>query len=433
MPVEISEASAADAEEVSALAIKTYVDTFGAEFEPDELAHHLDLTISAARWREHFARDRVLVARLGGRAIGYVHFGPAGETGDVAIHRLYVTAELQGQKIGSQLLSRALAEPEVAAAPAVRIDVWEHNHDARRLYERFGFRHEGGMEPFVLKSGEIDGYDVVLIRRPPPALALSDGRSAFGAVSAIYDDARPRYPDGVFELLRDRCRLGPGTRAFEVGAGTGLATRPLLATGVNSLVAVEPDARLAAGLRDRTASDRLQIVVAPFEDADLAEGGFDLGCAATAFHWVEQRPALAKVARLLKSGGRWAMWWNVFGDPDLPDPFHDATRSLLAPLGSNPSHPNGPKQHFALDRAARLADLESVSSFEDVQFELLRWTLVFDPEQVRALYATFSHIAVLAEGERERILDGLHDMAATTFGGRIERHMLTPIYTCRRR
>ena len=180
MPVEISEASAADAEEVSALAIKTYVDTFGAEFEPDELAHHLDLTISAARWREHFARDRVLVARLGGRAIGYVHFGPAGEAGDVAIHRLYVTAELQGQRIGTQLLSRALAEPEVAAAPAVRIDVWEHNHGARRLYERFGFRHEGGMEPFVLKSGEIDGYDVVLIRRPPPALALSDA----GAPSA---------------------------------------------------------------------------------------------------------------------------------------------------------------------------------------------------------------------------------------------------------
>jgi len=361
MPVEISEASAADAEEVSALAIKTYVDTFGAEFEPDELAHHLDLTISAARWREHFARDRVLVARLGGRAIGYVHFGPAGEAGDVAIHRLYVTAELQGQRIGSQLLSRALAEPEVAAAPAVRIDVWEHNHGARRLYERFGFRHEGGMEPFVLKSGEIDGYDVVLIRRPPPALALSDGRSAFGAVSAIYDDARPRYPDGVFELLRDRCRLGPGTRAFEVGAGTGLATRPLLATGVSSLVAVEPDARLAAGLRDRTASDRLQIVVAPFEDADLAEGGFDLGCAATAFHWVEQRPALAKVARLLKTGGRWAMWWNVFGDPDLPDPFHDATRSQLPPHGARSCRPPGRPGigQLVRGRAVRAAALDA--------------------------------------------------------------------------
>lgn len=122
-----------------------------------------------------------------------------------------------------------------------------------------------------------------------------------------------------------------------------------------------------------------------------------------------------------------------FRRPGAADPFHDATRSLLAPLGSNPSHPNGPKQHFALDRAARLADLESVSAFEDVQFELLRWTLVFGPAQVRALYATFSHIAVLAEGERERILDGLHDIAATTFDGRIERHMLTPIYICRRR
>ena len=165
MQPEISEASIADAEEISALAIKTYVETFGAEFEPDELVHHLEQTIAAPRWREHFTRDRVLIARLDGRAIGYVQFGPGDDPGEIAIHRLYVDADFQGQGIGSELLRRVLTEPQVVAAPVIRIDVWEKNLGAQRLYTRFGFMHEGGLEPFILQSGEIDGYDLILVRR----------------------------------------------------------------------------------------------------------------------------------------------------------------------------------------------------------------------------------------------------------------------------
>jgi len=51
---------------------------------------------------------------------------------------------------------------------------------------------------------------------------------------------------------------------------------------------------------------------------------------------------------------------------------------------------------------------------------------------VRALYATYSQFAMLDNGERTRLLDGLEDMAATQFGGRVERHMCTPLYTARR-
>src|SRR5215472_10064256 len=73
-----------------------------------------------------------------------------------------------------------------------------------------------------------------------------EGRRAFGADPSGYDRARPGYPPRVYDLLRDRCRLRPGTRAFEVGPGTGQATRHLLRLGASPLVAVEPDERLAA-------------------------------------------------------------------------------------------------------------------------------------------------------------------------------------------
>jgi diamine N-acetyltransferase len=165
----ILDASIGDAEEVSALAIKTYVHTFGAEFEPEELAYYLEHTISVSRWREYLARDRILLVRIDGRAIAYVQFGPAKNAGEIEIRRLYVDADFQRRGIGTALLERALASPEVVAAPAVLIDVWDKNEGARRLYERFGFRHEGGLEPFVLKSGAIDGYDLILVRRSPSA------------------------------------------------------------------------------------------------------------------------------------------------------------------------------------------------------------------------------------------------------------------------
>ena len=41
----------------------------------------------------------------------------------------------------------------------------------------------------------------------------------------------------------------------------------------------------------------LTVVVAPFEEAILEEDSFDLGVSATAFHRLEEDPALKKVAK----------------------------------------------------------------------------------------------------------------------------------------
>jgi ribosomal protein S18 acetylase RimI-like enzyme len=163
--VEIVEASEADAEPLSALAIRTYVAAFGDGFKPGELDYYLDRKLTAPRWIEYLKRDRVLLARIEGRSVGYVQFGPDENGRGVDIRRLYIDTTQQSRGIGTALLERVLALPEVAAAPAVYIDTWTKNIGARRLYERFGFRHEGEMKPFVLSTGEIDGYDIVLVRR----------------------------------------------------------------------------------------------------------------------------------------------------------------------------------------------------------------------------------------------------------------------------
>jgi SAM-dependent methyltransferase len=112
------------------------------------------------------------------------------------------------------------------------------------------------------------------------------GRRAFGGDSAGYHAARPAYPDWVFAILCERCALAPDAVTFEIGAGTGTATRRLLDLGANPLVAVEPDRRLAAFLRKTIRDEALTVILSPFEDAMLPEASFDLGVSATAFHWL---------------------------------------------------------------------------------------------------------------------------------------------------
>lgn len=264
-------------------------------------------------------------------------------------------------------------------------------------------------------------------------IRIEEGRRAFGADAANYDSARPEYPERVYEILRERCGLRPGAATFEIGAGTGLATRKLLAMGASPLFAVEPDERLAAVMRRRSPDSTLHVVGTPFEDAVLPVDSFDLGTAATSFHWVDPRKALAKVSTLLRPGGWWACWWNVFGDHERHDPFHDATSDLLAGQRQSPSENAGNPIPFPLDRQKRVADLEVGGAFEDIGVEILKWTLVLDPGQVRALYATYSPFAWLDEAERNRLLDELAHIAATEFAGRVVRNMCTAIYTARRR
>src|SRR4029077_15589130 len=124
--------------------------------------------------------------------------------------------------------------------------------------------------------------------------------------------------------------------AFEIGAGTGLATQRLLALGVSRLWAIEPDPRLAAFLRKPVSSSSVQIVQTTFEQAELPTAEFGLGVAATSFHWLDQGSALAKVYRSLGAGGWWAMWWTHFGSCQS-DAFQLATDHLFVGTSDSPA------------------------------------------------------------------------------------------------
>jgi SAM-dependent methyltransferase len=256
-----------------------------------------------------------------------------------------------------------------------------------------------------------------------------EGRRLFGIDPAGYDRARPGHAERVYEILRERCGLNPGTKVLEVGPGTGQATRRLLELGAEPLVGLEPDLRLADFLR-RSLGDRVELRETTLEDAEL-ETDFQLAVAASSFHWVEEDVGLAKLHTALRSGGWIALWWTSYGDETRPDPFMHAVDPLLDDVPHSPSGPSEGRPSFARDAELRLAALAQ-AGFEEPSSDELPWTHEWDAEGVRGLYATYSPINSLDADRRRELLDSVERIARTEFGGRVERPLVTSLYTARK-
>lgn len=130
--------------------------------------------------------------------------------------------------------------------------------------------------------------------------------TAFEELVDDYDAARPRYPAALFD------RLAPAGRVLELGAGTGIATVELAARA--DVVATDLGPRMLGRLHDRLPD--VPVVVSRAEALPFADSCVDLVCGAQMWHWVDVPAAAAEVARVLRHGGRLAVWWNEVAADD---------------------------------------------------------------------------------------------------------------------
>jgi len=174
MDILIRQGVANDVPALTELAVNTYIAAFGHSFTPEDLTAHLARNLAPANIARFIADDVVLVAELetvaAGRLVGYVQFGTAGpeyapeSSNDQELRRLYVLADFQNHGTGTLLLQAALAHPQMQAAPAIYLDVWEHNPGAQRFYRRHGFEVIRARQ-FEVESGGETSLDLIMVRR----------------------------------------------------------------------------------------------------------------------------------------------------------------------------------------------------------------------------------------------------------------------------
>ena len=133
----------------------------------------------------------------------------------------------------------------------------------------------------------------------------------FGDRVDDYRRYRPGYPPELTAWLIAEAGLQPNDAVADLGAGTGLLTRDLLAAGLRA-IAIEPNAPMrAAAEADLGHHPGFSSRDGTAEASGLPAASIRLITAAQAYHWFVPDQARAEALRVLVPGGCVALIWNV--------------------------------------------------------------------------------------------------------------------------
>jgi phosphatidylethanolamine/phosphatidyl-N-methylethanolamine N-methyltransferase len=149
--------------------------------------------------------------------------------------------------------------------------------------------------------------------------------------------------DAARRLSVERLQLAPGNRVLIVGAGTGLDL-PHLPPNVG-LTAVDVTPAMLKRLEQRAASTRRSVVTRVMDARQLAFP--DLSFDAVVMHLIlavmpEPERGLREAARVLKPGGRIAVFDKFLRDEEQPSLKRRAFNALAKPLFSDLNRRLGP-------------------------------------------------------------------------------------------
>ena len=252
-------------------------------------------------------------------------------------------------------------------------------------------------------------------------------RFVFDQVADLYDRARPRYPEPLFDDVLALSGVGTGARILEIGCGTGQASEPFARRG-HRLLCLEPGAAMAERVRARLAGyPSVAVAQCTFEDWPLEPEAFDLVISAQAFHWVAPDVRFAKSASALRPGG----WLAVFGNavPTERSPLRDALDAAY--LRHAPALFGPPESRWYSEQDAFVKLVADSRRFAPATAQSYPWSQVYSADEYLDLMRTHSNHRLLPEAQREALLAAIRE-AIERNGGRAEVRYEAHLYLARR-
>ena len=151
-----------DAEALAALGRRSFTETFGHLYTPENLAAFL-VNHNEERWRGELSDPAfaVRIVEAKGEAIAYAKLGPPSlpfepRGPSIELRQFYVLAPWHGSGIAATLMEWVIAEAKARGAGDLYLSVFIDNHRARRFYDRYGFEYVGDYDFMVGSHADVD-------------------------------------------------------------------------------------------------------------------------------------------------------------------------------------------------------------------------------------------------------------------------------------
>jgi SAM-dependent methyltransferase len=252
-------------------------------------------------------------------------------------------------------------------------------------------------------------------------------RFSFNEIAALYDAARPGYPDALFGDVIAAAELAPNDSILEIGCGTGQATRAFAKQGL-PMLAIDPGPEtIRVARRSLAEFQNVEFVEATFEAWPAQREAFRLIVAAQSWHWVEPAIGFAKAAKVLVPGGTLAVFGHVpVGlDPALLEEFRRIyPRHAGVELGAPPEH-----DYLPLGMISRqFADTQHFSAATHKSYA---WSWAHTTASYTDFLRTRSDLRMLEPARREALLVAIAEAVAAQ-GGTFKMSYETHLYMARR-
>ncbi|HEX2739161.1 MAG TPA: class I SAM-dependent methyltransferase [Rubrobacter sp.] len=259
-------------------------------------------------------------------------------------------------------------------------------------------------------------------------------RKVFDEAALLYDEARPGYPDELFDDVVSLSGIPPEGRILEIGCGTGQATVPFARRGYHVLCIELGENMAALARRNLRMYPQVGVRTGDFEKVPLQESAFDLAVSATAFHWLDKSIAYPKVARSLVPGGAISLFWNEHVHSDASDGFFEAAQRIYE---REAPEIVGPEDYKGLPRPDEVPDrtgeIQNTGLFGEVIIRSYLWDVPYDAKSYLRVLNTYSGHRSLRDDSRERLFRGIGDLIDSEYGGSIVKGYLTTLYVAPRK
>jgi len=251
-------------------------------------------------------------------------------------------------------------------------------------------------------------------------------KRSFNLNAALYERARPSYPEELFDDLVRLSGIPEQGRILEIGPGTGQATMPLARRGF-SILGLELGDRMARiARRNLHCFPDVEIRNVAFEDWTPEPEAFDMVLAATAFHWIPGRVAWPRCAKVLKPGGHLALLWNF---PRVPDTeLSRELRAVYHELMPQREDPRPPEARVERQRKK----IVSSGRFGAVLVRCYPWQKEYTTQDYINQLRTQSDHAILAPQVRRRLFHAVRE-AVDRHGGSFARPVVTALFLAPKR
>lgn len=172
MTITIRRGTAADAADLTALAARTFHETFAADNRPEDMELHLAQEYGPAQQGAELLDPSIttLLVDIDGQLAGFaqVRSSPVPECvigeAPLELWRLYVARPWHGRGIAQALMTQVNAEAHRRGAHTLWLGVWERNERAKAFYRKIGFTDVGA---HLFMVGEDAQTDRIMVRPIP--------------------------------------------------------------------------------------------------------------------------------------------------------------------------------------------------------------------------------------------------------------------------